>query len=103
MRLAVALMFLGIVFAHSVNAATGSVSYGYDALGRVVTGLYDSGVCIVYAYDANGNRTSQTISASTATVWPLWGSAVWNSFSWTSAPESAIWGSGIWGCFKWSP
>jgi len=64
--------------------AVGSVIYTYDPLGRVTTGLYDNGLCIAYAYDANGNRTTQTNTIA-------------------SAPESATWGSGVWGCFSWTP
>jgi uncharacterized protein RhaS with RHS repeats len=68
----------------TVMPAHASVSYGYDALGRVTTALYDNGLCIVYAYDANGNRTSQTNTIS-------------------STPESPVWGTGTWGCFIWTP
>ena len=64
--------------------AIGSVIYTYDPLGRVTTGLYDNGLCIAYAYDANGNRTAQTNTIS-------------------SAPETPTWGSGVWGCFSWTP
>lgn len=63
------------------KAATGSVSYTYDALGRVVTASYDTGVCMIYTYDANGNRLSQTVNIGTGTT--------------------STWGAGIWGCFKW--
>jgi hypothetical protein len=31
-----------------VHAANGSVAYTYDALGRVTTASYDTGVCIIY-------------------------------------------------------
>ncbi len=76
-----ALMLIGTVFVDAVRA---SGSYGYDTLGRLVTALYDNGTCIVYAYDANGNRTSQTITLS-------------------SGPEMPTWGTGTWGCFNWTP
>ncbi len=58
--------------------ANDSVAYGYDPDGRLVTALYDTGVCIAYAYDANGNRTSQT--SSTAPANPTWGSTTWGCF-----------------------
>jgi hypothetical protein len=58
-------------------AANGSVAYTYDALGRVSTVSYDTGVCVIYSYDANGNRTSQTVLVI--------GSG----------------GVGVWGCFNW--
>lgn len=66
------------------GSAFASVSYTYDPLGRVTTALYDNGRCVAYAYDANGNRTSQTNTMA-------------------GAPGSPVWGSGVWGCFSWSP
>ena len=64
-------------------AANGSVAYSYDALGRITTASYDTGVCVIYSYDANGNRLSQTISVTTS------GSvAVWGCFNW----DGAVWG-----------
>ena len=71
-----------VVLAPHVGSATGA-SYTYDQLGRLTTALYSNGTCIAYAYDANGNRTSQSITAS-------------------GAPESPNWGSGVWGCFLWT-
>jgi YD repeat-containing protein len=67
----------------AVSAANGSVAYSYDPLGRVLTASYDTGVCIIYAYDPNGNRTSEVISIGTASI--------------------AVWGTGVWGCFNWAP
>lgn len=64
------------------GAADASVSYTYDVLGRITTALYDNGLCIVYTYDANGNRTSQSSLPS-------------------GGPETPIWGTGVWGCFAW--
>lgn len=65
------------------GAAGASVTYGYDQLGRVNTALYDNGVCVVYAYDKNGNRTAQTNTSG-------------------GAPGTATWGTGSWGCFSWT-
>lgn len=76
-----ALSVVGILVSGSANA---SAYYGYDPLNRVTTALYDNGVCVVYAYDANGNRTSQTNTASGPSESPTWGSGVWGCFSWTS-------------------
>jgi hypothetical protein len=59
-------------------AANGSVVYTYDALGRVSTASYDIGVIIIYAYDANGNRTSQVINVNSSV-------GTWGSFSWGAA------------------
>jgi YD repeat-containing protein len=59
-----------------------STSYTYDELGRLTTAVYDNGLCVAYAYDATGNRTSQSnASASSA---PTWGSGVWGCFLWTA-------------------
>lgn len=58
-------------------AATGAVSYTYDALGRLTSASYDTGVCITYSYDANGNRTSQKII-----VTPVSGNGYWGCFNW---------------------
>jgi uncharacterized protein RhaS with RHS repeats len=82
-RLAVTvLMLAGLV--GSSDGTAGSVSYTYDRLGRVRTAVYDNGLCVAYAYDANGNRTSQ--------VGTLGGT-----------PAQAVWGTGEWGCFTWTP
>ncbi len=67
------------------NAATaqnGSVAYTYDALGRVTTASYDTGVCIAYAYDANGNRLSEKILVISPTSTGVWGCFNWNAAKW---------------------
>lgn len=60
-------------------AANGSVTYTYDALGRLTTAFYDTNVCITYGYDANGNRTSQSVLTSPGGRWGCftWGQANW--------------------------
>jgi len=68
-------------------AANGSIAYTYDALGRVTTASYDTGVCIVYSYDANGNRLSETINVTTVGATGVWGCFNWN------ASGGAKWGS----------
>jgi hypothetical protein len=80
-RLALAGLFtpLGLL---TSDAFGFDVKYTYDLSGRVTTALYDNGMCIVYTYDAAGNRTAQT------------------STSWGTPPA---WGSGVWGCFVWTP
>ena len=45
-----------------VLAANGSVTYAYDALGRITAAAYDTGACITYTYDPVGNRLSETVS-----------------------------------------
>jgi RHS Repeat len=77
------LALLSVGFPEDASGAAGSVAYGYDPLGRLKTALYDNGVCVVYVYDANGNRTSQTISAASPGQ-PTWGSRTWGCFKWTA-------------------
>jgi YD repeat-containing protein len=66
----------------STDAANGSVTYSYDALGRVTAAFYDTGVCLVYAYDANGNRLSESIVVVTGTSTGIWGCFTWNNANW---------------------
>ena len=76
-----------ILAVSSAHAANGSVAYTYDALGRVTTASYDTGVCIIYTYDPNGNRLSETINVSAAGATGVWGCFNWN------ASGGAKWGS----------
>lgn len=83
----VAATVLNMSAVNSARAANGSVTYTYDALGRVATASYDTGVIVIYSYDANGNRTQQVINVNTsgltwtATQTPCtsncWGAALW--------------------------
>lgn len=85
-----ALLLAAIMPCSAINladAANGSVTYTYDALGRLSTASYDTGVILLYTYDANGNRTQQVINVNvaklvwTATVTPCtsncWGLTIW--------------------------
>ena len=50
----------------SVPALAGSVSYSYDALGRLKAAVYNSGsstTTITYSYDAAGNRVAVTTNS----------------------------------------
>ncbi|MET3909730.1 hypothetical protein ABID59_004087 [Bradyrhizobium sp. S3.3.6] len=62
-----------------IHAANGSVAYTYDALGRVSTASYDTGVCIAYTYDPNGNRLSESINVAAAGATGVWGCFNWNT------------------------
>jgi YD repeat-containing protein len=64
------------------QAANGSVVYTYDALGRLTSASYDTGVCIAYTYDANSNRLSEKIVVSTRTTTGVWGCFNWNAAKW---------------------
>ena len=78
--LAFVLVTVSVVAAFRLaHAANGSVAYTYDALGRVTTVSYDTGVCIVYSYDANGNRLSENINVSDAGTTGFWGCFSWNA------------------------
>jgi YD repeat-containing protein len=63
-------------------AANGSVAYSYDALGRITAANYDTGVCVVYSYDANGNRLTQTINVTTSGSVGIWGCFNWDGAVW---------------------
>ena len=72
------LVISGLFGAEPAHAANGSVVYTYDALGRISTASYDTGIFIIYTYDANGNRLFQTINVNSTT-------GTWGSFNWGAA------------------
>lgn len=74
---------IGIVLWTGEAIAQTVIRYTYDGAGRVTTALYDNGTCVVYTYDANGNRTANTVAAP-------------------GTPNTPTWGTGAFGCFKWS-
>lgn len=79
---AAALGLLIATFYSEAQAANGSVVYDYDALGRLVSAFYDTGVCIAYTYDANGNRTSEKILVVSNTSTGVWGCFNWDGAKW---------------------
>lgn len=79
---ALAIMLLGLLQAAPAFAANGSVAYAYDALGRISTASYDTGVCVIYNYDAAGNRTAQTVKVGTTGATGYWGCFNWNAANW---------------------
>jgi hypothetical protein len=105
----IARLFLQVIVSAALLASaapaiadTKTTHFGYDANGRLTTGLYDNSKCVLWAYDPNGNRTSQQTVATAASP-PIWGQVNWGSVNWTSGAANAIWGSGSWGCILWAP
>lgn len=80
--IAVAALAAGVLAPQALSAANGSVVYTYDALGRLITANYDTGVCISYQYDANGNRTSEKILVIGSASKGIWGCFTWGNALW---------------------
>lgn len=51
---------LGLAWPATTVHAQSSVTYIYDALGRVITATYSNGAVVTYAYDATDNRVTVT-------------------------------------------
>jgi YD repeat-containing protein len=86
-RPALVALFLCLSAVGSTFAANGSVVYTYDSLGRITSASYDTGVIVIYTYDANGNRLSQVVNVNSASL-------IWTS---TSTPcTSNCWGAALW-------
>ena len=49
-----------VLAAGSALAASGSVTYSYDSLGRLVQSSYPASHAETYSYDNAGNRTSSS-------------------------------------------
>lgn len=76
-----------VLVATPALAGNGSVTYTYDALGRVTSVSYDTGVVILYSYDNNGNRTQQVVNVNTGTM--CWDGIV-------SPCTTTQWSVGLW-------
>ena len=73
---------LGLLATNAALSANGGVVYTYDALGRLISASYDTGVCILYSYDANGNRLSEKILVTSSSSTGVWGCFNWNNAKW---------------------
>jgi uncharacterized protein (TIGR03437 family) len=65
-RLAAFLFTLGLIA--SSLAAAGTVSYTYDAAGRLTQATYSNGSTIAYTYDKAGNLVSRSVQSSSPTI-----------------------------------
>lgn len=74
----------GMLAASIVPSFAGTVSYTYDALGRLNTADYGNNVVIQYSYDAAGNRTQVVTNGA------------------SPPPSGSTWGHFTWGADKWS-
>jgi YD repeat-containing protein len=64
-RLLCALFLTGLGFSAFASAASAaSATYGYDALGRLISVTNSNGSSVTYSYDAAGNRKEQVVSVS---------------------------------------
>ncbi len=94
---------VGVWPVNSSLGANGSVSYTYDAVGRMTSATYDSCLYVSYAYDLNGNRISETSLVLGSGGTALWGCFNWNAKNWVdSCSVLAGGGAAIWGCFNWN-
>ncbi len=55
----VAGLLIALAGGDAALAAAQTITYTYDALGRVVTVNYGNGVTVTYTYDKAGNRTAR--------------------------------------------
>jgi len=85
-KLAVLILLVSALANVPAFAANGSVTYTYDALGRVISASYDTNVIVYYAYDPNGNRTQQVINVNTLPL--CYGSS--------QHGNPTTWGAGLW-------
>lgn len=63
-KIVVSILSMAVVFGVASNAVAGAVTYTYDALGRIVSATYSTGVVVTYTYDANGNRVQKVVSGA---------------------------------------
>jgi YD repeat-containing protein len=63
--IALALLIAFVSVALPSEAASGTATYSYDALGRLVQVTYNNGTTIAYTYDTAGNRVSVVVTCGT--------------------------------------
>jgi YD repeat-containing protein len=70
-----------LISGSSAASAQPSLLIDLQASQALMLLIQAGGMCVSYAYDANGNRTAQTVV--------------------TIGPGAAQWGTGTYGCFVW--
>lgn len=60
------LLAAGVVIGLASPAQASSITYTYDALGRVITSTGPNGATVQYSYDLAGNRTAVNTSGTTS-------------------------------------
>ncbi|WP_420477878.1 RHS repeat domain-containing protein [Brevundimonas sp. FT23028] len=87
-RTACVLATVGALVTPSLGLAQ-SITYGYDALGRLTAAAYPGGQLVTYSYDAAGNRTEVTTSAPPPPV-PLSASVTATSYTRTAGSVPSL-------------
>lgn len=75
-----ALMSLAVASA----ASAGTITYTYDAQGRLVSAAYSDGTTICYFYDSAGNRTAYKVGTAVCPAPGHGSGAAWGQFTWGS-------------------
>jgi hypothetical protein len=89
---------IGIAFNASASfAASGAITYTFDALGRISTATYNTGVILSYSYDLSGNQTQVQVTYThpvalpvSASVWPTSNMLVPPNLTGTPATSVAV-------------
>ncbi len=78
-RIIITAVFATFLLGFFGGPANASVTYTYDALGRIVTVTYDNGTVVQYNYDPADNRLSQVVTTNATNIWGgfTWGNANW--------------------------
>lgn len=59
---------VSLVLLTAAESLPGTVSYRYDAAGRLIAADYGNGVTVRYTYDKMGNRLTETIEGKKTTA-----------------------------------
>jgi YD repeat-containing protein len=84
---------VALLLASIDQGAKAADAYTYDLAGRLTTALYENGMCVVYSYDAAGNRTAQTNTLDGPAATPVYGTGAYGCFLWPVALPAALYDS----------